>query len=119
MNPGDPLIGKPAGHREPAERNDHLGLDQRDLLVEIGGTGGHLIGKGIAIPRRATLDDVRHKDIRARQADLVEHLVEKLPSGPDEWHSLPILMEAGRFPDEEDIGFRISISRHRVRARPA
>src|SRR5438552_7298599 len=102
--------------RKVAERRNDARLDQLELPPEVRLAGLDLLGHGIAITRRAAFDDVRHVDVRAGQPDSGQELVEQLACRSDERHALLVLVEAGSFPDEHQVGARIARSEYDLRA---
>jgi len=77
VHAGDP--GRLAGEElrcEVAERRDHPGPDQLDLLEEVRLAGLDLLWQRVAVPRRPALQDVRDVDLLARHPDTGEQLLE-------------------------------------------
>src|SRR3954470_18965952 len=125
-----PLLGPPAAARDAdgalrdrlrrvvAERRDHLRLDQLDLPHQVRHALLDLLGQRIAVPGRAALEDVRHKDLAPRQADLAEQGVEELPGAPHERLALLVLGGAGGLADEHQVGVGVAHAEDDVRSRP-
>ncbi len=70
--------------------------------------GLDLVRLRVAVAGRAALQDVRHIDLVALEADPGEQLVEELPRLADERLALLILVVAGRLADEHQVGVRIT-----------
>src|SRR5581483_362933 len=68
MDTADRLPLEPASHGEAPEGDDELRGDQLYLLVEERCAGCHLVGHGIAIPRRPALDHIGDVDVGPSQA---------------------------------------------------
>ena len=102
--------------REVPERRDELRLDQLDLAEEVRLAGRDLLRERVAVPGRAALEDIRDEDVRARQLDPAEELVEQLPRLADERDALLVLVEPGRLADEHQVGVRASRAEHDLRA---
>ena len=63
-------------------------------------------GMRVAVPGRPALQDVRDEDVRAREPDAAEELVEELPGLTHERHALLVLVESRRLADEHEVGVR-------------
>ena len=98
------------------EGRDDPRLDQLDLAEEVALAGGDLLGLGIAVPRRAALQDVAHPHVVARQPDPVQELAEQLAGRTDERHTLLVLVEARGLADEHQVGGRRAGAEHRLGA---
>jgi hypothetical protein len=118
MDLGDPLTRKPPGHREPAEGDDDLRVDQGDLPVEVGRAGGDLVGERVAVTRRAALHHVCDEDVLAGDRGDRQQLVEELAGRTNKGLTLLVLVPAGAFPDEEDASLSGPVARDGVRPRP-
>ena len=85
-----------------------VGPDQLDLTEEVRLAGLDLLRLRVAIARRAALEHVRDVDVRARQSDPVQELLEQLAGLADEGNALLILVVAGRLADEHHLGVRVA-----------
>ena len=74
------LLAEQGLHGEVAEGADHLGFDQLDLLEEKWLAGLDLVRLGVAVLRRAALDDVGDVYVVALQADRFDDLRQELPA---------------------------------------
>ena len=63
-------------------------------------------GSGSRFPARPALEDVRDEDVRARQADAAEELVEELPGLTHERDALLVLVESRCLADEHELRAR-------------
>ena len=89
------------------ERDDDPRVDQLDLLLEIRATRLDLAGRRVAVLRRAALDDVGDVALGAGQADLLPHeAVQQLAGTADEGLAGQVLLAAGPFADEQQVGRR-------------
>src|SRR5918999_139957 len=61
------------------------------------------------------LDGIRHVDLRAVDASLLERAVKQLPRRADERPALLVLLVAGLLADEHHLGFRGALAEHRLR----
>ena len=105
-----------------AERDDEVGLDDRQLLVEPPAAGLHLagIGLGMDAPLAARLelemlDRVGDVDLEPIDIGLVEYLVEHLAGRPDEGLAGDILLVARLLADEDDPRILGSLAEHGLR----
>ena len=72
----------------------------------------HLVGLGLAVVRRAALDDVADVDLVARVAHRGDHLVEQLAGLADERLALRVLVGARALADEAELGERVAAREH-------
>src|SRR5262249_22501488 len=79
---------------ELAEADDHARPDGGELLLEERLAGGDLVRLGVAVARRAALDDVGDVDVLARKAHRLDHLREQLAGGADERLAGAVLLGA-------------------------
>ncbi len=84
----------------PAEGNDHTGIDELDLAVQIGAARRKLNGERITVSRRPALDHIGDVHGRPIQTDKNKQLVEKFPCLADEWPALLILVKPGTLSDK-------------------
>jgi hypothetical protein len=84
--------------------------------VQEGLAGVDLVGLRVAVARRPRLEHVRDEDVLARQADLLEQLVEQLAGAADERQALLVLVHAGRLADEHQV--RVGVARPEHHPRP-
>ena len=103
--------------REVAERGNKRRLDQLDLPEEVRLAGLDLLGLRVAVAGRAALEHVRDVDVRARETDPVQQLLEQLAGLADERHTLLVLVEAGRLADEHQLGVRVAGAEDDLRPR--
>ncbi|WEL18931.1 hypothetical protein SVXHr_2789 [Halorhabdus sp. SVX81] len=89
--------------RDFAERDDHRGIDQADLLIEVRATVRALPGSRIAILGWSTSHAVGDPDVRPREARVPEGVVEHCPATADERFTPVVLPLARGFADEEEI----------------
>jgi len=76
------------------ERDDEPGLDDVELLEQIGNAGLHFVRLGVAIVRRTALENVGDVDVLALEVDGLEDLVQQLAHRADEGLALEILVAA-------------------------
>ena len=99
-------------HGELAERADEPRLDQLDLPVRVGLAGRDLVGQRVAVAGWAAAHDIRHEHVLARQADLLEQLVEQLAGAAHEGKPLDVLLLARALTDEHQAGVRVAVPEH-------
>ena len=87
-----------------AEADNELGLDDSDLALEVGDAAFHFLGGGHAVAGGAAFDDVADEHLFAGVAHGFDHLGEELAGAADEGETLFILVGAGAFADEHDVG---------------
>src|SRR5215216_3315020 len=117
MNLGDLRAFEEKPHGVSPQRNDDTGVNDFDLVLKIiAGANFNLIWQWIPIARWATFYNIGDKHIRACHARLRKQLVEKLPGGTHKRTSLLILVGAGAFADEHDLGLSRSLPRYSLRA---
>ena len=83
-------------------------MDQLDLPPEVRLARLDLVRLRIAVSGGPAFQDVRDVHVRSRQADSGQQLVEQLARGTDKRDSLLVLVEAGGFPHEHQVGVRIA-----------
>src|SRR5262245_58290978 len=112
----DTRVGREqVGRRDLAQRDDQLRLYQVDLPVEIGLALRSLARLGIAVPRRAALDDIRYVDLLAAlQPDGHEHAVEEPAGLADEGFALRIFLRSRAFADEQPVRVLVPDPEHRL-----
>ena len=86
---------------ELAERDDHARADGGELLLEERLALGDLVGLGVAVARRAALQDVADVDVVAAEAHRLDHLGQQLAGGADERLAGAIFVGARRLADED------------------
>lgn len=92
-----------------SQRDDDLGLNNLNFLGQPGCAGRNfLAGRwSIATSRcphdRSRLDSVGHVNVRSRQSDRGEQLIEHLARAADEGFALQVFLASRRFADEDDI----------------
>jgi hypothetical protein len=91
-------------------------MDERDLRLQILLACFHFGGKRRAILGRAALNRVPDEDMRAFDADLVEHVRQKLPAASHERTSLSVFFRAWTLADEHDLGVGSAFAWHGIRA---
>lgn len=99
---GDTQIGLDEPHPgDPAESHDDARPDQARLLPEVGKATLLLALFGVAVVRRAALDDIGDVNILMPvEVDGVQHLVEELSCSADKGFALQILLFARPFANE-------------------
>src|SRR5215217_1827203 len=98
--------------REVAERADHARLDQLDLPVQVRLAGVDLVELRVAVAGRAALEDVGDEHVGPLEPDLAEQLVEQLAGPADEREPLEVLLLAGGFADEHQVGVGVARPEH-------
>ena len=71
-------------------------------------------GIGVPVPRWAAFHDVRDEHLFSRVAHGFDDPGQELPGLSDERPSLNVLIRAGSFPDEDEIGIEVSFTDHDV-----
>ena len=101
--------------REVPERDDHARLDQRELAVEPRRAGLDLVGLGVAVAGRAALHDVGDVHVVAGETDPLDELRQQLSGASHERLSLEVLLLAGAFTDEQEVGIGPADAEHHLR----
>ena len=116
--PAYALIGaEQQPRREVPERDDHGRIDQFELRFEPRTARLDLGGKRVAVVRRPALDHVRDVAGGPVHADLLPHeLVEKLAGPADKRLACQVLVPAGAFAHEHQLGSRVADSEHDLSA---
>src|SRR2546421_558079 len=102
--------------RDAAEREDDLRLDHGELVGQKRRARGELVCLGIAVAGRPAQDRVRDEDFVARQVHRGQHLRQQLSRAADERQALRVLVGAGAFANDDELGARIAGAEHDVRA---
>ena len=111
------LPDHPLGRHTPQADHD-LRLEQAELLPQPGHTGLALGGQGVAVLRRAALDDVGDIAVLfAVQVDGKEVFVQQLAAAAHKGQALLILALAGAFAHEQHLGVLGALTEHHVRPR--
>src|SRR3954462_15397069 len=98
MNRADLLaFGKKFRHRKTAKGYNCLGIESRNLPIEIAIAGYYFIGIGITIVRGAAFYHIGNKDIRAFQIYAGQSLFQQASRTTNKGASLLILVIAGTF----------------------
>src|SRR5688572_9468184 len=100
--------------RKRAQRDDHLRLDDVDLPEEERLALFHFVGFGVAIFRRAALNDVGDVDILPLESDCLDDLRQFLPGAADERDSLNIFVPPRRLADKHQIRIRVTDAEHNL-----
>src|SRR5512134_2689761 len=95
-----------------AERQDHLGLDDAELLGQERRARSQLVTLGIPVAGRATLDRVADVDLLARELYRFQHLREELTGPTHERQPLRVLVGAGPLADDDEVGLRVAGAEH-------
>ena len=101
-------------HREAAHRQDDPRLHQLHLADQEGLALRQLVGRRVAVARRAALqrvgdvDLLRRLGLAARQRDRAQHVVEQLAGLADEGLALPVFLLARRFADDHPVRARVA-----------
>ena len=120
VDPADRRAREEARHRVAAQRDDHLRLDDVDLLRRASCEQAPISsGSGSRLPGGRHLTTLAMNTSRALEADAGQQLLEELPGGADERAALLVLVVAGRLADEHDLGVDRPFARHGARARRA
>ncbi len=99
--------------RSPAD--DVFWIDGFYLCIEIFAAVRRFVRSRVAVPRRATSQDVADVDLFASQLAGFGDLVEQLPGFPDERFSLSVFVCARRLADVHDIGVGVANSEYGLR----
>ncbi len=99
-----------------AHREDELRLYQGDLSMQKRLTVSDLIGLGIAVSRRAALQDIGDVHRVARKAARLEHGGQKLPRPPDERLPLAILIGPRGLTHHHPVGVVMTDTEHGLSA---
>ena len=104
--------------RHPPQTDHDLRFEQTELLPQPGHTGFALGGQGVAVLRRAALDDVGDIAVLfAVQVDGEEVFVQQLAAAAHKRQALLILALAGAFAHEQHLGVLGTLTEHHVRPR--
>src|SRR5215207_911828 len=98
----------------PAHGENHLRPQQLELPMETGNTRRDLIGQGLPILWRTTLDDVRDVHRTPRNFNSLENGIEQLAGLSHEWPAGGVFRGARTLADEHEPRLRIAFARHRV-----
>jgi hypothetical protein len=97
--------------------HDDARPDQRDLTLEIGMTGGNLVGFRRPVAGWSALHRIRDIDVAAAgKSDRRQHRIEQLAGLTDKGLAALILFRAGAFSDEQPVRLPVADTRHRHRA---
>ena len=103
---------------DAAQADDDLRPQQTELLSQPGHTGFALGGQGVAVLRRAALDDVSDIAVLfAVQVDGEEVFVQQLAAAAHKGQALLILVLAGAFAHKQYLGVLGTLTEHHVRPR--
>jgi hypothetical protein len=102
-----------------AQSNDNLGLDDFNLPLEKGQAAYNLFGAGVAIVRRAALQDVADEDIASPEPTGSDDFVQELTRPADKRTSLCVFIGAGSLSDEHNARVGIAFTGYGVRSRRA
>jgi len=94
-----------------AEGADKVGLDARYLPLQKRVAGIDLIGLGIPVLRRATLDDIADINLTAGQFDGFDNASKKLTGSADKGFSLLVLVKSRSLTDKYKFGLQIPITK--------
>src|SRR5262249_10851974 len=109
--------------RDCAKRHDNLWLNNLDLLHQIRAASLHLLRCGYAISKSAwhrvwsAFENIGDVNVFAGEVHRLENFGQQLSGASDKWFALFILIHAGRFADEHQVGVRISYAENGLRAR--
>ena len=104
--------------RHPPQADHDLRPEQTELLPQPGHTGFALGGQGVAVLRRAALDDVSDIAVLfAVQVDGEEVFVQQLAAAAHKGQALLILVLAGAFAHKQYLGVLGTLTEHHVRPR--
>ena len=99
---------------DPTKTDDELRIDECDLSVKPGATGGHLTGLGIAVMGRATFDSVGDVNLGSVQVNHLQHIIQKLSGWSYEGNTLQIFLFAGAFADKHEIGLFVPNTENKI-----
>src|SRR5438552_3086093 len=108
----DAAAGHEPAERMATERHDERRVEDLELALEIGGTGGNLVRFRIAILRGAALDDVGDEHLVASPAERREELDEQVAGPPDERTALAVFVLARSLADEDDLRVGVALPWH-------
>ena len=101
------ILGDQLG-REVPQGHDHLGLDQPDLLEQIGTASVELVGLWVAISRRTAHQGVGDENLISAQSDALEQVIEETAGPADERQSPLVLLGTGGLADEHQVGVGVA-----------
>lgn len=104
------VLGEEAGERGFAQGDDDFGADDGDLLAEEGQAGFHFVGFGLAVAGGAALDDISDPDLFAPELHGLDDLGQEFARAADEGAALDILVGAGAFADEHELGHGVAFA---------
>ena len=93
------------------------GLDELDLPPQIGLAGLDLLRARVAVVGRPALEHVGDVDLLAGEADGRQQLLKQLAGLAYEGLALLVLVVAGRFADEHEVGAGVAVAEHGPGAR--
>ena len=97
-----------------AESDENLRFNYLNLSLEVGQAAYYLVGPGVAIARRATLQYVAYEDVASLEPAGGDYLVQQLASPAYEGSPLSVLVGAGGFSDEHYAGVGIALAWHGI-----
>ena len=113
---GDADLSTEKGFGRPsAERADHLGLDQLDLLEQERLAGFDFVRFRITVVRRTALDHVGDVDLGTSQPCGLQQFVQQLACRAHEWFPLLVLVKARGLTHEHDRRVRVSDPKDHLR----
>jgi hypothetical protein len=98
------LAGQQPLQRVPAQDEHDFRLHEVDLALQKRLAGLGFGRHRVPVLGRAALQDVRYVNVVPSQPDLPEERVQELAGGAHERLPLDVLVEAGRLPDDHDVG---------------
>jgi len=114
---GDSCLGlEEELRREVAEGDDDSGVDEPELLAEVPLASLDLVGSRVPVARGTTLHNVGDVHIASFESDLTKQPIEELAGSTDEGDPLLVFVLSRGFADEHDVGFRVPIAEHNLRA---
>src|SRR5918911_893904 len=85
------------------QKDQDLRLHQLYLPLDEGQAGGRLGLRRRAVPRWAPVNRIRQVKVASGQSNRRHHAIEELPTHPDEWATVAILIRARRLTDQHHI----------------
>ena len=83
-----------------AQCDDHFGVEERDLRLEIRHTGLHLLEVWVAIPRWTAFYHIGDEDLFPHIAHALDHASEQLSRNAHEREALEVFVGTRAFADE-------------------
>ncbi len=98
-------------HCMPSEKDNELWIDHGELGMEPVFARIFFFGEGIAVAGRAVFDDVGDIDVITVHTDACKHFIEEFARSSYKWYSCLVLLFAGCFSNEDDVGASIAVTK--------